>query len=186
MPYIDKNSKKPSSRQGKRPMAYLWGITALAVVILAVALATRPGAFTAEPAEQPGTAAAAGTPAAQSGDVVIQIKDISETAAFYPTMVDGVSMEVLAVKAPDGTIRTALNTCQVCYDSGRGYYVQEGSMLVCQNCGNRFRTSDLEKVRGGCNPVPILAEDKVVDETTITVPVEFLQKAKALFSDWKR
>lgn len=36
------------------------------------------------------------------------------------------------------TIRTAFNTCQVCYSSGRGYYVQEGNVLVCQNCGNRF------------------------------------------------
>jgi len=35
-------------------------------------------------------------------------------------------MEVLAVKAPDGTIRTAMNTCKICYDSGAGYYVQEG------------------------------------------------------------
>jgi len=40
-------------------------------------------------------------------------------------------MEVLALKAKDRTIRTALNTCQVCYASGKGYYVQEGDVLVC-------------------------------------------------------
>jgi uncharacterized membrane protein len=95
-------------------------------------------------------------------------------------------MEALAVKAPDGTIRTAMNTCQVCYDSGRGYYKQEGNVLVCQNCGNRFRTSDVEKVKGGCNPVPVLEEDKTVTNDTITIPAAFLQKAKVLFSNWKR
>ena len=45
-------------------------------------------------------------------------------------------MEIVAVKALDGSIRTAFNTCQVCYNSGRGYYQQEGNELVCQNCGN--------------------------------------------------
>ena len=53
---------------------------------------------------------------------MIPVKNISSTAQFYPVDVDGTQMEVLAVKAPDGTIRTAFNTCQVCYDSGRGYY----------------------------------------------------------------
>jgi uncharacterized membrane protein len=170
------------------------GTAALAVVILAVVLLSRPGASTALPNDavnNPTAQTSASTvntnaPADQNGDLVIQIKDITQTAAFYPVTVDGVKMEAFAVKAPDGTIRTALNTCQVCYDSGRGYYKQEGDVLVCQNCGNRFRTCDVEKVKGGCNPVPILEEDKVVTENTITVPVEFLQKAKVLFSNWKR
>ena len=169
----NKNSVKPAPKQSKRSVTYLVGAVALVAVILAVVLASRPGASTNQIT-------------LRSGDLVINIKEVSETATYYPAEVDGVKMEVLAVKAPDGTIRTALNTCQVCYDSGRGYYVQEGSVLVCQNCGNRFRTSDVEKVRGGCNPVPIMPEDKVVDDNTITVPVEFLQKAKGLFADWKR
>ena len=53
-------------------------------------------------------------------------------------------MVVLAFKASDDTIRTALNTCQVCYDSGRGYYVQEGDKLICQNCGNQFEADQVE------------------------------------------
>ena len=165
--------KKTERKKSKPSVIFLVGAVALVAVILAVVLANRPGAITDQPA-------------GRSGDLVINIKDVSEKATYYPIEVDGIKMEVLAVKAPDGTIRTALNTCQVCYDSGRGYYVQEGSVLVCQNCGNRFRTSDVEKVRGGCNPVPIMQEDKVVDNSTITVPAEFLQKAKGLFADWKR
>ena len=193
MSYANKNNKKPAPKKSKKPAVYLSGIAALAVVILAVVLATQssaqPGTAavkTNAPATNAAAAASTEAPVPQGSGLVIQIKDITETATFYPAQVDGVKMEVLAVKAPDGTIRTAFNTCQVCYDSGRGYYVQEGDVLVCQNCGNRFRTSDVEKVRGGCNPVPILEEEKIVDENTITIPAELMQKAKVLFADWKR
>ena len=216
MPNTNKNSKKPAPspykkpapKPNKKPVVYLSGAAAVAVVILVAVLLLKPGAPavqpiapTAQPTAQTAAsvaktnapavqtqapAAKTEAPAAQSGDIVIPVKDVTETATFYPITVDGVKMEALAVKAPDGTIRTALNTCQVCFDSGRGYYKQEGDVLVCQNCGNRFRTSDVEKVKGGCNPVPVLTEDKVVTDDTITIPAEFLQQAKVLFGNWKR
>jgi uncharacterized membrane protein len=122
----------------------------------------------------------------EGSDIVIPIADITSTARFYPTTVGGTAMEVLAVKAPDGSIRTAFNPCQVCFDSGRGYYEQEGSVLVCQNCGNRFATDDVEIKTGGCNPVPIFEEDKTVTESSITIPVSTLEQATDLFAKWKR
>jgi len=94
-------------------------------------------------------------------------------------------MEVIAVKAPDGTIRTAFNTCQVCYSSGRGYYVQEGNELVCQNCGNRFNISKVDIIKGGCNPVPILASDKQDSGGKITISQNFLTQNVGLFGNWK-
>ena len=114
-------------------------------------------------------------------DLIIPIKDISTTATFYPVEIDGTKLEVLAIKASDGTIRTAFNTCQICYSSGRGYYVQQGNMLICQNCGNRFNSDDVEITRGGCNPVPIFSEDKTVDNENITITKEFLEKSKDIF-----
>lgn len=123
--------------------------------------------------------------AVKDSDIVIPISEISETAVFYPAVMNGTKLEVLAVKAPDGTIRTAFNTCQVCFSSGRGYYVQEGDALVCQNCGNRFKTDDVEVTRGGCNPVPITEEYKTVDEEKITVSKEFLTQATVIFENWR-
>jgi uncharacterized membrane protein len=93
-------------------------------------------------------------------------------------------MEVIAVKAPDGVIRTAFNTCEVCYDSGRGYYEQVGAMLVCQNCGNRFLMSQVETQSRGCNPWPIFASDKTVTDETVTISYEFLKKSKDIFANW--
>jgi uncharacterized membrane protein len=122
---------------------------------------------------------------AKDSDIVIQTKDITETATFYPANINGTDLEVFAVKATDGSIRTAFNTCQVCYSSGKGYYKQEGDKLVCQNCGNQFGTDDVEVVKGGCNPVPITPEYKTVSDDTITISKDVLTQAIAIFADWK-
>jgi uncharacterized membrane protein len=118
-------------------------------------------------------------------DLVIQIADITENALFYPVVISGTKMEVLAVKAPDGTIRTAFNTCQVCYSSGKGYFVQTGTVLICQNCGRRFRMNQVERQAGGCNPVPIFPANKTVSDSTITISKEYLQQARGIFAGWK-
>lgn len=111
--------------------------------------------------------------------------EVSETAKFYPYKIDGTKMEIIAVKATDGTIRTALNTCQICFDSGRGYYKQEGQFLVCQNCGNRFHIDQVEKIKGGCNPVPILEISKQDKGNYISISQDFLKSQEQYFSNWK-
>jgi hypothetical protein len=121
-----------------------------------------------------------------NGDLQIPKKDVTATARFYPYRLDGVLMEVLALRAPDGTVRTAFNTCQVCYRSGRGYYVQQGDVLVCQNCHNRFKASQVELIKGGCNPVPITADQKREDGNTITIGKTLFEEVKPLFLSWKK
>lgn len=121
----------------------------------------------------------------EGGSLLIPIRDISSTVQFYPIEVDGTRMEVLAVKDSEGNIRTAFNTCQVCYGSGRGYYVQEGDVLVCQNCGNQFTIDQVEVESGGCNPWPIFAENKTVTEENIEISYDFLQESKEIFANWK-
>lgn len=121
----------------------------------------------------------------KDSDLNIKVSDISEKAKFYPVDIDGTKLEVIAVKAPDGTIRTAFNTCQVCFDSGKGYYVQEGDSLVCQNCGNKFTMDQVEVTKGGCNPVPISSADKSVDDTNILISKNFLIQSKTIFAKWK-
>lgn len=122
----------------------------------------------------------------KNGDLRILKSEVTGTAKFYRYTVDGVKMEVIAVRASDGTVRTALNTCQVCFDSGRGYYLQESNELICQNCGNRFQIDRVEKQKNGCNPVPITADLKTDDGTYITISKGTMVKAKMLFSHWKK
>ena len=114
-------------------------------------------------------------------DLVINVSEITENALYFPVQIDDVLLEIIAVKAPDGTIRTAFNTCQVCYQSKKGYFVQVNTLLVCQNCGNRYRMSQLERESGGCNPEPIFPENKVVTNDTITISKDFMSKFKYMF-----
>ena len=127
-------------------------------------------------------------PTAKPDNAAIKIakSEVTSISKFYPYKIDGVSMEVIAVKASDGTIRTALNTCQVCFDSGKGYYEQVGEYLVCQNCRNRFHIDQIEKVKGGCNPVPVLEENKQDAGDYITISKDFMASQKEYFSNWKK
>lgn len=121
----------------------------------------------------------------EKGNLVIKLADISETPSFYGYSELGNKMEVITVKASDGSIRTAFNTCQVCFSSGRGYYELEGDVLVCQNCGNEFGVDDIEVTRGGCNPIPIEKENKIVDDTSITIEKLFFEETEEIFENWK-
>lgn len=115
----------------------------------------------------------------------IPVKEISEKASFYSVEVDGTQMEVIAVKDSDGNIRTAFNTCQICYDFGNGYYKQEGNELVCQNCGNSFTMEQVGESAGGCNPWPILEEDKTETDSEVKISYDFLKESSDIFENWK-
>ncbi|NPV92815.1 MAG: DUF2318 domain-containing protein [Firmicutes bacterium] len=143
---------------------------------------------TKEPTRETTKEAAQEAPKDKSGGTAIEINksEITSTAKFYPYALDGVTMEIIAVKASDGSIRTALNTCQVCFDSGRGYYKQVGDYFVCQNCGNRFHIDQVEKIKGGCNPVPILEGDKQYAGDYITISKGYMAAQKEYFTNWRK
>ena len=115
----------------------------------------------------------------------IPVSDISSTVSFYPIKVDGVEMEIIAVKDSEGEIRTAFNTCQVCYSSGRGYYVQDGDVLVCQNCGNQFTIDDIGVEAGGCNPWAIMSDDRTIKNGKLEISYDYLKESEQIFSNWK-
>ena len=138
----------------------------------------------AQPSAPSPAAAAAPAPAdAQSpsvGALSIPISELDGDARFYTADVDGVAVEVIAVKA-GGSIRTAFNACQVCYDSGRGYFKQEGDELVCQNCGNRYTMDQIGLRAGGCNPAPIGEGSRTSDGTNIGISRDVLKTGRPLF-----
>lgn len=123
---------------------------------------------------------------AKGGALVIKTAEITGTATFYPVQVNGTTMEVLAVRDDAGRIRTAFNTCQVCYTSGRGYFVQAGNALVCQNCQNAFTVDQVEVESGGCNPWPIFPQDKTETADEIRISYDFLAKSQRIFAKWKK
>ena len=159
------NTKKHRQPQ-RKSSGWLPAAAVVLAAAVAVAVFTRAGDSGGESA---GGSAAESQTVSEGGNLVIPLSELSAAARFYPVEVDGTEMEIIAVEDAAGSIRTAFNTCQVCYSSGRGYYVQDGGDLVCQNCGNRFTVDQVEIESGGCNPWPIFPENKTVTDESISI-----------------
>ena len=157
------------------------GIVCAAVIAVIVILTSGGGTVSGDETGDP----TVGNEITSGGYLTILTADIGSDVSFYPFTIDGQEMELMAVRASDGTIRTAFNTCQSCYTSGAGYYVQEGEDLVCQNCGSHFKPDQVETQSGGCNPWPIFAENKTVTEDTIKISYDFLKESSPIFDTWK-
>ena len=125
------------------------------------------------------------TPPADTGNVVIQTGDIRTEASYYDYDADGITVQVLAVQASDGTIRLALNTCQVCNGSPYAYFEQDGDLFICQNRKNQFASTEIGIASGGCRPVPITDEIYTQQDDTIIIPASFLEQKATLFKNWK-
>ncbi len=102
----------------------------------------------------------------KDGKLYISIKNVDDGKAHYfkAKSDDGTMVDFFLVKSSDGIIRAAIDSCDVCYKSGKGY-VQDGDVMVCTNCGRRFATDRINEVKGGCNPAPLKREiegDKLV------------------------
>ena len=152
-------------------------IAAAVILIVALAVTLLPKLFDKGAAE---TAAPSGS------DLIVNTDEIGNQASFFDYDADGVTVQVLAVRASDGTVRLALNTCQVCNGSPYAYFVQDGDDFVCQNCHNRFSSTDVGEVSGGCNPVPITAEVYKEENGTLVIPASFLDENANRFENWKK
>ena len=94
--------------------------------------------------------------AAHAADDVVKIpmKDVSAEAKFFKETVNGVTVKFFVVKAPDGSVRSALDACDVCFPAKKGYK-QTGEFMTCVNCGQKFHVSRVGMTKGGCNPHPV-------------------------------
>ena len=97
----------------------------------------------------------------ENGRLTIPLSQVNDGKAHYfkAKADDGIMVEFFVVKSSDGVIRAAVDSCDICYRSGKGY-VQEGNVMVCTNCGMKFSTDRINEVKGGCNPAPL---NRVVD-----------------------
>lgn len=108
------------------------------------------------------------------GNIEIPLTEVGDGKAHFYKL-DNV--KYFTVKASDGTIRTAFDACEVCFQSKKGYY-QEGDAMVCRNCGKRFPVSELDKRQGGCKPIHL---DSEVKNGKLIVKTSDLLKMKQYF-----
>ena len=73
-------------------------------------------------------------------------------AHFYRFSARGKEINFFAVKAQDGSYRTAFDACEVCYKEKKGFE-QVGSSMVCKNCNKSFDIARISQHETeGCNP----------------------------------
>ena len=96
-----------------------------------------------------------------SEEVIINSSDISDQATYLNYQVEDYIVQMFAVKASDGSIRTAFNTCGACNPDINSYFIQNGEYFECQTCGNKFHIDEIGLERSfGCAPISILEDEK--------------------------
>jgi uncharacterized membrane protein len=149
-------------------------LVAAAVVI--VLLAAGAAAFLATGTKN-SLPAAAGVVA--TGDLVtIPAATMDDGKAHYFEHRDGdMTIRYFVIRSADGVIRAAFDACDVCWPAGKGY-AQDGDYMVCRNCGQRFHSTKVNEVKGGCNPAPL---ERRVENGMVLIRVSDLGAGKVYF-----
>jgi uncharacterized membrane protein len=93
-------------------------------------------------------------------EVRIPSSDINDGQAYYYEYDSGgKEIRYFVLKSSDGVFRAAFDACDVCFQEKRGYR-QEGDDMVCNNCGQRFPSTKINVIKGGCNPAPLTRTDE--------------------------
>lgn len=69
-------------------------------------------------------------------------------------LTNNTEVRFFALKSADGKYRAAMDACDTCFHAKKGYR-QEGTVMVCNNCGMNFQNNLINEVKGGCNPVGV-------------------------------
>jgi len=130
--------------------------TAMLVAILLVLVGVGIYVMMSASSDKPTAIAVATSPpsgASESRDIRITLSDLSSTAKFFDyKLSNNKPVRFFVMKSADGVYRAAMDACDTCYHAKKGYH-QEGDEMICNNCGLHFKSSQINEVHGGCNPV---------------------------------
>ena len=165
--------QKRAQFEGKRSnttlhVALAAGALVVVAIIAAVVVMNRGG----------GGTAAATTASSPGGDVTMPMAQVNDGKAhFYTYDANGTTVKYFVLASKDGTVRAALDACEVCYPKKLGYH-QAGNFMQCNNCGKTFRSDLINVVTGGCNPIPL---KRNVSGNTLTIASSSLQAGAQYF-----
>ena len=96
----------------------------------------------------------------ENGFVSIPINTINDGQAHYFSYkAQGKTINFFVLQSRDGVIRAAFDACDVCFTKRKGY-TQAGDYMICNNCGQRFHSTKINVIKGGCNPAPLNRANK--------------------------
>jgi len=175
-PTLEKREAKKSEVLGTRSKSHLPFIllTAGAVLIVGIAVfiflqqGTATGPVTAQTSSN-----------STASQVTFPASLFEDGRARHFEHVDGnFTVRYFVLKSSDGVIRAAYDACDVCWRAGKGYY-QEGDHMVCRNCGRRFASVLVNKVKGGCNPAPL---NRKLKDGKVIIQVKDILEGKQFFN----
>jgi uncharacterized membrane protein len=103
-------------------------------------------------------------------------------ARYFEHKDGGITIRYFVLKSSDGVIRAAFDACDVCWPAGKGY-AQDGDFMVCGNCGQRFKSIQVNEVKGGCNPAPL---ERRLENGTVVIQVSDILGGKGYFDYSKK
>jgi len=187
-----KSSKSPSNKIDAKRAAVLEGggkskMPLIAGLIFAVALIGG-GMFILGGKGRSGAVASNAAPTRSAAGVQATSKEISfpvnlfddgRARYFKYDASNGLKIRYFIMKSSDGVIRAAFDSCDVCWTANKGYR-QEGDVMVCNNCGQRFPSVKINEIKGGCNPAPL--NRKVVGDKLIIKVSDIIEGGNRYFN----
>ncbi|HEV2289059.1 MAG TPA: Fe-S-containing protein [Candidatus Acidoferrales bacterium] len=161
------NSAEKRLRQYEHRRRRIWSLAAAFVCVVVILSLTAEFVYTRASAAPP----EAEKLLAANSAVRISLADMSGVSVrFFSVDVQGVSFRFIVVRKPNGDYVAALDACQICGAIG---YRQQGSMLICRNCGAPINASEIGQP-GGCNPI---AFKSLIEGANIVVNLSAISEA---------
>ncbi len=115
---------------------------------------------------------------AARGTIRIPVAGVADGKAHFFSY-EGQAKTILffAIRAADGSIRTAFDACVACNHAKLGYR-EEGELVVCNNCGMGFKPTDIGIMTGGCSPIAV---EKSLDGQMIVLKTKDLETGAMYF-----
>lgn len=114
----------------------------------------------------------------ENGVVKIKLSEVADGKAhYYQLKAGGKEVKFFVLKSSDGVVRAAFDACDVCYPEKKGYR-QDGNYMVCNNCGQRFHSTRINVVKGGCNPSPV---ERATEGEYVVMQVAEIEKGAFYF-----
>lgn len=175
--HVNRRHQFLDPKQGRQDrLLMVLGIAGLAVVVL-VGVAMFSGRGTSSGFQGTSSLPAELLPAGRDVRLAAALF-VDGRARFYRyTTSLGREIRFFVIRSADGVVRAAFDACDVCYRSRKGYR-QDGDDMVCVNCGQRFRSSDVNLLAGGCNPAPLR---RAADGAQVVIKAADLDLGSAYF-----
>jgi uncharacterized membrane protein len=187
MPKKQKSSKS-NARETKKAIVLNSGrkspVPMIIITVAALAVAVGLGLLFAPGGDSP-ISPENGVPQAATSDAngriayAVNMFDDGKARFFQYADAEGnTTIKYFILKSTDGVIRAAFDACDVCWPEGKGYE-QDGTVMVCLNCGRRFASVKVNEVQGGCNPAPL---QRTIQGDQVVIHVDDIKQGRAYFN----